>query len=229
MSWVGVAWAGAGYLCGTLPSTWIVARLARADRLVASARRSSGETDPHILMATQLGVGWTVAAATLDVVKGFGFVLVARQVAELDAAWLALAGVAVVVGHCFPFYLKNMAGRGLAAAAGVLLFLVPVEMTVAGILIVIGGVVRNTGLAATIGLASVPAVSLLQRQPTELVAMGAGIFGVVMVRRLEGVSDVIHTGVSPMRAVLYRAVFDSSGPPPGRGVWDAGDERPRSV
>ena len=45
--------------------------------------------------------------------------------------------------------------------------------------------------------------------------MSAAIFAVLMIRRLEGVGDVIRDGVSPFRAILYRTVFDSSGPPAG--------------
>jgi acyl phosphate:glycerol-3-phosphate acyltransferase len=219
----GVAWAAGGYLAGTFPSAWIVAKATGANSVLSASARSSGERDPHILMAKHVGVGWAAVAATLDVLKGFFLVLAARHWGHLDEGWLALAALGVVVGHCFPFYLKQMAGRGLAAASGVLLFLLPVEMTVCGLLIVIGGVARNTSVATTIGVASVPAVAAVQRQPGQMVAMGAGIFAIVLVRRLEGVGEVVRTGVTPGRAVLYRCIFDSSGPPPGRSVWD--DER----
>jgi glycerol-3-phosphate acyltransferase PlsY len=216
-----VAWAGGGYLAGTFPSTLIVAKAKRATVLLSTAGRSSGETDPHILMAKHLGVGWTALAATLDVLKAFVFVLVARHWGHVPDAWLALVGVTLVVGHAYPFYGRQMAGRGLAATAGVLLVLLPVEMTICGLLIVLGGVTRTTGLATTLGLASVPAVAGIQGQPGTFVAMGVAIVAVIMIRRLEGVGDVIGRGHSPARAFLYRAVFDSSGPPPGRGVWDA--------
>jgi glycerol-3-phosphate acyltransferase PlsY len=224
MSGTGVLWAAGGYLAGTFPSAWIIARAKRSSAILDAARRSSGETDPHILMAKHLGVGWTVVAATLDVVKAFVFVLAARHWGGLDSSWLALSGVTVVIGHSFPFYLKEMAGRGLAAASGVLLLLLPIPMTVCGLLIVVGGVLRNTSLATTIGLASVPMVAAIQGQPGAFVAMGATLFVLIMLRRLEGVGTVIRTGVGPARALWYRMVFDSSGPPPGRGVWDRGGE-----
>src|SRR2546423_13911282 len=120
MSWSGLAWVAVGYLAGTFPSAWLVATANRATGVLAASARSSGEMDPHILMAKHLGVGWTVVAATLDVLKGFFFVLLARDVGHAGQGWLALAGVMVVIGHCFPFYLRQMAGRGLAAASGVL-------------------------------------------------------------------------------------------------------------
>ena len=220
MAWTHVTWAAGGYLAGTFPSTWIVARAKRATGLLSAAGRSSGETDPHILMARHLGVGWSALAATLDVVKGFVYVLAAREWGNLPEAWLALTGVAVVVGHSYPFYARRMAGRGLAAMAGVFLVLLPVEMTICGLLIVVGGVTRTTGLATTVGVASVPVVAAVQGQPGSFVAMAAAIFAVILIRRLEGMGDVVRSGTNPLRAALYRGVFDSSGPPPGHGVWD---------
>jgi glycerol-3-phosphate acyltransferase PlsY len=218
--WTYVAWAAGGYLAGTFPSTWVVAKAKRANEILADAERSSGETDPHILMAKHVGVGWAILAGTMDVVKGFIYIRSAQWWGKLPDSWLALTGVTVVVGHSYPFYLRRMAGRGLAAMSGVLLAILPVEMTICGLVIVLGGVTRTTGFATTVGVASVPVVAAAQGQPGEFVALGGAIVAIIMFRRLEGVGDLIRKGANPAKAVLYRTVFDSSGPPPGHGVWD---------
>lgn len=215
----GILWAAGGYLAGTFPSTWVVARANGAQSLVTAAARSSGETDPHILMTKHLGVGWTALASSLDVIKGFAFVLAAREWGRLDPGWLALCGVTVVVGHAFPFYLKQMAGRGLAAASGVYLALLPIEMTVAGLIIVAGGAARVTGLASTVAMATVPLVAAVQGQPGEFVAMAAAIFAIILIRRLEGLGEVTRRGISPARAVLYRCLYDASEPPARLNPW----------
>jgi glycerol-3-phosphate acyltransferase PlsY len=214
----GILWAAGGYLAGTLPSTFLVARARRAPALEAASNRSAGETDAHILTTKFLGVGWMALAATLDVVKGFGYVLAARHWGGLSDGWVAAAGVAVVLGHSFPFYARHMAGRGLAAASGVYLALLPWEMVAAGVLIVIGGAIRSTSLFTTIGMASVPIVAAATGQPASFVEMGAVVFAILMVRRLEGIGAVIRSGITPARAVLYRCVFDSS-TPPGPPRW----------
>jgi acyl phosphate:glycerol-3-phosphate acyltransferase len=213
VEWRSLTWSAGAYLAGTFPSTYLVARAKHATALLSAAERDSGETDAHILMTRHLGVGWTAVAATLDVLKGLVYVLLARHVGHVPDAWLALVGVLIVVGHTFPFYARQMAGRGLAGAAGVFLVLLPVQMTIAGILIVIGGASHNTSLVSTLGMGSVPVISAIQGQPGAFVAMSAAIFAILMIRRLEGVGDVIRRGISPARAVLYRTVFDSSGPP----------------
>lgn len=223
----GLAWAAGGYLAGTFPSTWLVARAKRSPALIAASRRSSGETDAHILMNVHLGVGWMAMAATLDVLKGFGWVIAARQWGHLDHGWLAVAGVAVVLGHSFPFYARQMAGRGLAAAAGVYLALLPWEMVLAGLLIVVGGAFRSTSLFTTVGMAVVPVAAAVSGQPEELVAMAVAVFAILMIRRLEGVGAVIRTGISPGRAILYRCVFDSSSAPRAAQWFRSGGSRPR--
>lgn len=220
-------WLAGAYLAGTLPSALVAAKMrggAGGRNLLAEARREAGETDPHVLMTRHLGAPWAVGAMTVDVVKGFLFLLAARGFGGLDAAWLAMCGVAVVLGHAFPFYASRMAGRGMAAASGVYLALLPWQMVVAGVLIVIGIVVKNSGLATTIGMASVPFTAAWQGQPAEFVAMAVVIFGLLLLRRLEGVGEVVRSGVPASRAVLYRCLFDASASPrpnevPGRGEF----------
>jgi glycerol-3-phosphate acyltransferase PlsY len=209
----GLLWAVGAYLAGTFPSTWLVAEAKGSRSLIAASRRGSGEADPHILMVSHIGVAWSALAATLDVLKASLFVLVARHLGNLSDPWLAVAGAAAVVGHTFPFYLRRMAGRGLAAAAGVYLVLLPVQMTAAGVLIVAGRATRRTGIATTVAMASVPVIAAIQGQPAPFVTMAALSFGVIIVRRLEGLGEVVARGISPGKAILYRCLFDSSGPP----------------
>src|SRR5439155_171342 len=132
-------------------------------------------------------------------------------------AWLPATGVAVVAGHAFPLYRRAMAGRGVAAAAGVFLVVLPVEMAIAGALIVAGLVLRTTSLGTTVGLASVPAVAAARGQPGPFIALALALFALIVGRRLEGVGVVVRAGVSPAQALWYRVGFDSSGPP-GHGT-----------
>ncbi len=56
--------------------------------------------------------------------------------------------------------------------------------------------------------------------------MAVVIFGLLLLRRLEGVGEVVRSGVPASRAVLYRCLFDASASPrpnevPGRGEFTA--------
>ncbi|MGH2723647.1 MAG: glycerol-3-phosphate acyltransferase [Actinomycetota bacterium] len=212
MAWVDVLWVVGGYVVGTLPATYLVARARRATAVLGGSYRDASEGDAHILMTRHLGGAWSALAATLDVGKGFAYPLLARHAGGLGPEWLALVGVAVVVGHGWPPYARWMAGRGLSAAAGVLLALLPWGMVVAGVIILTGIVLRYTGPASTIGLAAAAPIAAVQGQPAAFVAMVGAILAVIMLRRVEGVGQVVRRGVSWPVALYYRAVWDTDGP-----------------
>ncbi|HEY1330332.1 MAG TPA: glycerol-3-phosphate acyltransferase [Actinomycetota bacterium] len=209
-----IAWVAAAYLVGTFPATFVIAKLKGAHGLLAAAGRDAGETDAHLLMTRYLGARWSSLAATTDVLKALLFTLAARAWGDLPPEWLAMVGVALVIGHAFPFYATQMAGRGMTATAGVLLVLLPWEMVLCGLIILAGIAVKNSGLASTIGLATVPIAAAVQGQPEAYVAMSVVILVLIMIRRLQGVGEVVASGVSPVRAVLSRCVLDAT-PAPG--------------
>ena len=213
MTWSHLAWVAGAYVAGTLPSTWLVSQARNARSVVAESRRTEGKADAHVLMRDQLGMGWAAVAAVADVLKALLVVLAAREWGHLSDAWLSSTGVGVVAGHAFPFYRRAMAGRGVAAAAGVFLVVLPVEMAIAGALILVALAVHATSLGTTVGLASVPVVAAARGQPGPFVALALVLFALIVGRRLEGVGAVVRAGVRPAQALWYRAVFDSSGPP----------------
>jgi glycerol-3-phosphate acyltransferase PlsY len=218
-TWVGLVWTAGGYLVGTIPSTYLVTRARGGTEVIRRARRQAGETDAHILMTAHLGGRWSALAATADVVKALGYMLLARGVGGLPPPWLALTGVALLVGYGWPPYARAMAGRGLAVASGVYLALLPVEMVVMGVLILLGAVgLGDTALMSTTGLLSVPVVAAVRGETAAYVAMASAILLIVLIRRLEGVGEVIRGGVPAPRALWYRAVHDASGSPRDRAV-----------
>ena len=166
---------------GTFPSAYLVARLTRADHVIRAARSGTSEGDAHVLIDKYVGKGWGSLAAALDVLKGFTYALAAKYAGHLPPAWLAAVGVLLVVGHSFPFYLRALAGRGLSAASGVLLALLPLGMVVAGVIIVLGYVTRATGPATTLGFALTPFVAMLQGAPGAIAVMAACILVVILI------------------------------------------------
>lgn len=203
-------WALIGYAAGTFPSTWVVAIAAGKRAVLDRVRRDVGEADAHVLLSESGGRAAQIAAA-LDVIKGFAPVVVATTLTDPYA--IAACAVGAVAGHCWPPYFTRYAGRGLAAGAGALLGFVPLEMVVAGVVRILGGFVRAGGLASTIGYVSVPVIAALRRQPPPYVVAAVAINVLIFARRLEGFTEDLADGTSRTRAVLRRAVLDSSGAP----------------
>lgn len=114
------------YLIGSLPTAYIVVkRKARIDI------RSAGSGNVGTLNAYEVTGKRHVGLLVLliDVAKGAAAVVVAGLLARSAPEAVTLAPIGVVVGHCFPVWLKFRGGRGLAPTAG--------AMLVAGAMIVV--------------------------------------------------------------------------------------------
>src|SRR5437660_3680369 len=219
-----ILWVAGGYVAG-VSSTVLIVRIKGGAAVLAAADRRRSEADAHILIRDHIGMGWMVLAATVDVAKAGLYPLAARRFGNLPPSWVALVGFILVVGYAFPLVFRATAGRGLAGSAGVLLALLPVPMVIAGLVILIGMLVRRTGPAATLGFAIVPLVAAIQGQPGVLVAMAAGLFGVIMLRRMEGVSVAAHRWGWP-QAVARRLLVDADVPAEPRPETLGGEGAP---
>ncbi|HEX6261867.1 MAG TPA: glycerol-3-phosphate acyltransferase [Actinomycetota bacterium] len=204
-TWFGPAWVFLAYLVGSIPSTYLVARVRGAIEVLRLASRKASELDAHILLTAHAGPRWSGVAGVADVVKALLFALASGWVG-FEPPWQAAAGVALVAGYCWPPYASRFAGRGLAVAAGVSLALLPLPTLVFGLLTLGGVALGATGLWSTIGLLSIPLTAWLLDAPGALVAMAAAILALILLRRIEGLGRA--EGVPLARAALRRAVFD---------------------
>lgn len=64
-----------------------------------------------------------ILTLVLDTAKGAAAVLLAARFTHESAAWMMLAALAALVGHCFSVWLKFKGGKGVATALGVFLAL----------------------------------------------------------------------------------------------------------
>lgn len=131
MSGVFVPAIAVAYLVGAIPFAQIIARAHGKDlRTIGSG--NIGATN----LARACGRTWGYACFALDVLKGLVPTAAARVVAgrlfedvttvgpAFLALWLAV-GVAAILGHVFPVYLKFKGGKGVSTSFGVGLGLWP--------------------------------------------------------------------------------------------------------
>lgn len=130
----------ASYLMGSIPTAWLLTRR----RLGADIRQLGDGNIGAENAARILGRRTGIIVAAIDVGKGLAAVLLTRLLtaAMLDGdaagSFLSipaltgiplllslLAGIAAVLGHCWPVWLRGRGGRGAATAAGALLALIP--------------------------------------------------------------------------------------------------------
>jgi acyl phosphate:glycerol-3-phosphate acyltransferase len=101
-----------GYLFGSIPFGLILTRAAGLGDVREIGSGNIGAT--NVLRTGSKAVA--AATLALDLAKGVAAVLLAK------ALWPGsegIAAVAVVVGHCFPLWLRFKGGKGVATTAGV--------------------------------------------------------------------------------------------------------------
>ena len=140
-----------GYAVGSIPFGLLAARAAHVDL------RRTGSGNPGAANALRAG-GVPLAAFVLllDVLKGAASVLWVARLTTGEAA-PALAGVAAVVGHIYPVWLRFSGGKGVATAAGAFGVLTPMAIAPAAALFVatvwITRYVSLGSIVATVALA----------------------------------------------------------------------------
>ncbi len=118
-------WPVLGYLCGCVSFAWIIGKAHGVD-LMKEGSRNLGATN----VGRVLGKKWGYICFLADALKGFLPVIIAGAVMgwvgktniSNGEAWHWLfVGLAAMLGHMFPFWLKFRGGKGVATGLGVLL------------------------------------------------------------------------------------------------------------
>jgi glycerol-3-phosphate acyltransferase PlsY len=122
----------AAYFLGSVPFGILLTRLAGAGDVRKAGSGNIGATN----VARVAGPFAGVLTLVLDTAKGAAAVFVADKCANGTALWLMLAGLAVLLGHCFPVWLRFKGGKGVATALGVFLVL-SVEAALAALFVFI--------------------------------------------------------------------------------------------
>jgi len=145
-----------GYLLGSIPFGLVLTRAFRAGDLRKIGSGNIGAT--NVLRTGRRGL----AAATLllDALKGVVAVLLGAVVTpHYPVRAEAVAACAVVVGHCFPIWLKFRGGKGVATGLGAVLALSPLTGVLACAVWL--GVARLTRISSAGALAAFVAIPLL--------------------------------------------------------------------
>jgi glycerol-3-phosphate acyltransferase PlsY len=139
-----------GYLLGSIPFGLLLTRLFGAGDLRSIGSGNIGAT--NVLRTGRKGL----AAATLllDLGKGFAAVWLAGYLPGSDPA---LVGLAAVLGHCFPVWLKFRGGKGVATLMGVCLGLGwAIGLTYAAVWLAVLGLARISSLGGMCAAISAP-------------------------------------------------------------------------
>lgn len=166
-----------GYLAGSVPFAFLLARR----RGVDLRRAGSGNIGAANVLRTS-GVASGLAAVGLDAAKGAVAVLVAERLTGGPATPVA-AGLASVIGHIYPVWLRFRGGKGVATAAGVFAVLTPAAVTIAGVVFVaVIWTTRYVSVGSMTAAATLAVAAVASDGPTA-VSIGAVIVALIIVER----------------------------------------------
>jgi len=192
-----IAAGAVGYLFGSLPFGYVVARAHGVD-IFKEGSGNPGATNVKRVLGAKFGDKGRRAGNlvfVLDAVKG---ALAASWPAlpllhAPEARLLGLIGViAAVLGHSFSIFTRFKGGKGVATAAGGLVVLMPVSCLVGGaVWLVVFALTRYVSLGSVLAAVAVPVTSWLRGNPLpfNLVAAAIGVF--VIVRHRENIRRLI--------------------------------------
>lgn len=171
-----LAYVALAYLVGSFPTSYLIGRLRGID-LREHGSGNLGATNTFRV----LGAWPALPVLVVDVLKGFApAAYFVSWDGSGDARLIVIYGLAAILGHVWPVFLKFRGGKGIATGAGVLLALAPVTTILA--LLVWIGVVSLTRLVSAGSLAaasSVPILAWILDQPAHTIAFCFVVAGFV--------------------------------------------------
>jgi len=141
-----------GYLLGSIPCAYLIGRLVKG----VDIRKMGGGNMGAVNTMREIGTlpGFSVLFA--DMAKGALAVLIAQWLG-LHPYWVFAVGLAAVVGHNWPVWLKFRGGQGLATTMGVLAVFSPIPFAICfGVLLVALLFTSNVRLSAIAGFVFLP-------------------------------------------------------------------------
>ena len=199
-----------GYLMGSIPTAYLAARWRRQVDIRQHGSGNVGAANLIKVSSRRLGT----AVILFDIAK----VMVAVGVAELlglDIAQQTAIGIAGIVGHNWPVFLRFNGGRGIAATIGVA-FIVPVVnwmmpwSLVAFLAIMLTNLftLRTIPLGIAVSVAAMPITSWAVGEPTALTLGFVAIFLIMVIRRLITSRTEASASVPTGEMLLNRLLFD---------------------
>jgi len=152
-----------GYLLGSIPTAYVVTRLATGKDI----RQMGGGNVGGQNVYREVGAWPALAVGIVDLSKGAATVAIAYWLLDLSPVFVLLTGLAAVIGHNWMVWLKFSGGKGMGTTIGALSVLFPVYGYWLGLPIFFGVIIipylitRNIALSTGLALVALPFITWL--------------------------------------------------------------------
>ena len=175
-----VAIVALGYLAGSIPFAFLLARRRGVDLRLAG----SGNVGAANVLRTS-GVPNAVLALVLDAAKGSVAVLLAQRL-SVEPATPVAGGLAAIIGHIYPVWLGFRGGKGVATAGGVFVVLTPTAVAVAGAVFALAIWVTRYVSVGSMAAAVTLAVTTAAMDVPAAVVVGTVLAALIIIHRHRG-------------------------------------------
>ncbi len=160
-----------GYVVGSIPTAYIAGRLLKGKDIRQLGDGNMGARNAY----HELGHKTGISIFFIDATKGVLPVLIAQVVSIPQLAILSV-GIAAVIGHNWPVFLRFKGGRGESTAIGVLTTLITQPMLIlAAPALAVLAIKKNVTLASAFLFVPLPLICWLMGFPAALVSYSIGL------------------------------------------------------
>lgn len=200
----------AGYLVGSVPVAYLVTRWRRG---VDIRKHGSGNVGAANTLVVA-GKRWSLFVSIFDIGKGVLMVWFA-SLAGIGIAGQAAVGIATIIGHDWPVFLRFQGGRGVFTSLGVITILSPWLGLIALVYpYLFFAPFKQVALGVFTAMVIIPFVTTLAHEPlgieeplTITLAMTA-LALIMFIRRLSVSRSSISNNVPLWKLLSYRLLFD---------------------
>ena len=175
------------YLVGSIPAGYILYRLSEKKDIRSFGSQATGATNVLRLK------GWKYAlpVGLFDVLKGYAGVYFALELFA-DQRLALLCGLLVVLGHCFPIFIRFKGGKGVATAVGVYAALAPIPLGCAlGIFLAVVFLTRYVSLGSLLAMLSYPLFVLIFTRDREIVFLSCVLLCLISIRHMGNIKRLV--------------------------------------
>ena len=198
-----ILWAIASYLIGSFPTGYVITKLFHRDETGKRDGLDIRTIGSGAIGATNvgraMGFGWARFTAVVDMLKGaFALLLAVHLVpAEQQNIIMAVAALAVVVGHNYPVWLKFKGGKGIATTYGTLFFIWPYEsfavvLLCGAIWFALMKLTRYVSVASMVSTVCISVFFAMLGAPKEFTVIAAILGALCVFRHRENIVRLIH-------------------------------------
>jgi glycerol-3-phosphate acyltransferase PlsY len=183
---VPVASVVVAYLLGSVPFALLIARKWGAPDLRQIGSGNLGAT--NVLRVSGLRAGLLVAV--LDIGKGAASVLLAERL-NGSGTTPAVAGLAAIVGHIYPMWLRFRGGKGVATACGVFAVLAPLAVPPALVVFVVSAwLTKYMSVGSVLASAALPPIAFALGSPLPVVLSASAAATLIVFRHRSNLARV---------------------------------------